>query len=576
MTLHGIYSQGQDRKIQTVKKIHIFITELDYGREIPSLIDFGESRYTKQTHEWNCVNHFWGVYIYRVMDVLLFAASTSWMVWSLDHKKKNHRIDDLETTIVRDANERICLVTAQNDPVAGGTLRSVMRMHNLWHRATYVLVIVNGSSNDENCHQDSRDVKESNSNAIPQNKLLDELLCVVQRRSALKDYCPGKLDPLPGGVVEYGESYRENAIRELYEEMGIFIAEDGTTTTTTTTISNKSYTTPVQHSSTTLTRLFTFPYQDKHVRVWGELYECYFQGTIDDLVLQVEEVDSVELMSLQELKDRIENDAEAFMPDACHAMKLYFQRLGDLRVNRRLLRASTSLDSYCLHPRPKVVFFDCDDCLYFDGWKTANKLTAKIDEWCVQRGLPQGYAYELYKKYGTALRGLRAEGFIEDTEKAVDAFLHDVHDIPIHELLQPDQELREILLRIDPSIPKYIFTASVREHAMRCLQALGVADLFVDIIDCKKCDLETKHSRHSFETAMRVANVENPEDVLFFDDSVKNIKAARDIGWRSVLVGRVGRDCGHPISSENAELEIDHIHHVEYVLPEIFSTAESM
>ena len=40
-----------------------------------------------------------------------------------------------------------------------------------------------------------------------------------------------------------------------------------------------------------------------------------------------------------------------------------------------------------------------------------------------------------------------------------------------------------MLLKIDPSIPKYIFTASVRDHAERCLRALGIEDLFVDIID---------------------------------------------------------------------------------------------
>ena len=171
---------------------------------------------------------------------------------------------------------------------------------------------------------------------------------------------------------------------------------------------------------------------------------------------------------------------------------------------------------------------------------------------------------------------MRAEGWIEDTPAAVDEFLQYVHDIGVDQLIQPDQELREILLRVDPEIPKYAFTASVREHALRCLQALGIADLFVDIIDCQTCNLETKHSRHSFETAMRVAGVEDPEHCLFFDDNLTNIEAARKIGWRSVLVGRVGRDCGQTISSEHAELELDRIHQVEEALPELFGPAESM
>jgi FMN phosphatase YigB (HAD superfamily) len=59
------------------------------------------------------------------------------------------------------------------------------------------------------------------------------------------------------------------------------------------------------------------------------------------------------------------------------------------------------------------------------------------------------------------------------------------------------------------------------------------------------------------------------------DDSVSNIRAAREIGWRSVLVGRVGRDCGTPISSEHAELQIDRIHDMRHVLPELFVSANT-
>jgi FMN phosphatase YigB (HAD superfamily) len=127
-----------------------------------------------------------------------------------------------------------------------------------------------------------------------------------------------------------------------------------------------------------------------------------------------------------------------------------------------------------------------------------------------------------------------------------------------------------MLLRMDPTIPKYIFTASIRDHAARCLQALGIDDLFVDIIDCKTCNLETKHSPQSFETAMRIAGVEDPERCVFLDDNLKNIEAARQMGWRSVLVGKVGRDCGLPVTSSDAENEIDRIHAVPKVLPELF------
>ena len=57
---------------------------------------------------------------------------------------------------------------------------------------------------------------------------------------------------------------------------------------------------------------------------------------------------------------------------------------------------------------------------------------------------------------------------------------------------------------------------------------------------------------------------------VFLDDNTKNIHAAREFGWRSILVGKIGRDSGKPISSDNAEAEINHIHDISLVLPEIF------
>jgi pyrimidine 5'-nucleotidase len=428
----------------------------------------------------------------------------------------------------RDAHERICTVDHNNVPTPEGNLRSEMRLHNLWHRATYILV-------RHTCGSSTK--------------------VLVQRRSLQKDYCPGKLDPTPGGVVGFGESYQENAEREIQEEMDIDVM-------------------PGNAYQNSMKRLFTFSYQDSKVGVWGEFYEALYHGPIDNLKIQEEEVEEVLSMTMEELKTRIEEQPDDFMPDACHAMNLYFQRKTDVRVNRRLLKGYSSgdLDSYQLRPKPKVVFFDCDDCLYFDDWKTANKLTANIEEWCVQKvGLAPGKAYELYKEYGTALRGLLAEGHVKDTPEAIDAFLEQVHDLPIHQLLKPDLELRELLLQMDPSIPKYVFTASVSHHAKRCLQALGIHDIFeAVIIDVKQCNLHTKHSRHSFDAAMKIAGVDDPEACVFLDDSVTNIRAARDMGWRSVLVGRVGRECGKPISSDHAELEIDRIHDMALVLPELF------
>ena len=95
----------------------------------------------------------------------------------------------------------------------------------------------------------------------------------VQRRTLMKDYCPGKLDPFSGGVVQFQETYEANAYRELEEEMGI----RGVTLH------------PVG---------VPFFYQDHQSAVWGALFEAQYDGP---LTLQPEEVAEVKLMTIDEI-----------------------------------------------------------------------------------------------------------------------------------------------------------------------------------------------------------------------------------------------------------------------------------
>ena len=443
------------------------------------------------------------------------------------------------------ATENVFTVDEYNNPTPNGHPRSEMRLHRLWHRATYIVIRHDYDEgltpNDDGKENESRDANDEN-----------EFL-LVQRRTKIKDYCPGKLDPAPGGVVGYGESYMLNATREMLEEMNIDLSEG---------------------SGNEINELFIFPYEDDKVRVWGGMFEVTYRKPLADIKMQPEEVSEVLRLSIKDIRKMATEEPSDWMPDGLHAIRLYLQFKLDRSLGRRMLKGYSNGDikNYKLRPKPSVILFDCDDCLYFDGWQLANELTAKIEEWCTsKKNLPAGEAYQLYKKHGTALKGLLAEGHMEDVEEEIDAYLRDVHDIPVAEHLSIDTELREMILRIDPSIPKYIFTASVRHHAERCLKALGIEDLFVDIIDVKSCNLATKHSVEAFEAALKIANAKDPESVLFLDDSVKNLRVARSMGIRSFLVGRVGRDCGQVVTSEDAENEIDIIHDFPKVVPEIFN-----
>lgn len=165
------------------------------------------------------------------------------------------------------ANELIEIVD-ENNNVLHPTLRHVMRKNRLIHRATYAFV-----KNSKNYFY-------------------------VQKRSTLKDYCPGFFDPTPGGVVAAGESYEETNVREVEEEMGITGV-------------------PSEH-------LFTFYYEDQRIRCFGDAWEVTYDGP---LKLQKEEVESVSMMSMQEIIDRFEA-GENFTPDSIHACREYVKLRG--------------------------------------------------------------------------------------------------------------------------------------------------------------------------------------------------------------------------------------------------------
>lgn len=219
---------------------------------------------------------------------------------------------------------------------------------------------------------------------------------------------------------------------------------------------------------------------------------------------------------------------------------------------------------------PSVIFFDCDDCLYKNDWRVAQLLTAKIDSFCSDKlSMRSGHAYELYKKWGTCLRGMQQENIIDDV--LLEEYLEYAHDIPLHEHIAPDPELRKMLESLDPQIPKWVFTASTKPHAMRCLELLGIHDLFQGIIDVRAVEWVTKHDDDAYKRAMEVAGFSgHPNSCLFLDDSTSNMKAAKRVGWRTVLVGRHARDSGEFIECDDADHAIDKIHELEELLPHLF------
>jgi pyrimidine 5'-nucleotidase len=224
---------------------------------------------------------------------------------------------------------------------------------------------------------------------------------------------------------------------------------------------------------------------------------------------------------------------------------------------RRTIKASRVMQTASY--KEEVIFWDCDDCLYKNEWITANLLTKRIEEFTVGRmKLPEGYAYELYKKYGTCLKGMMEEKILSD-QKSVDEYLLFAHDVELE--IERDYKLRELLMKMRrDGYRMYVFTASARHHARKCLELLGVEDLFLDIIDVRAVGFATKHDAIAYARAMEIAEVNDPKKCVFIDDSVSNIKTAKQQGWNTVLCGTHGRDCGQILVCEEADFIIETAH----------------
>jgi 8-oxo-dGTP pyrophosphatase MutT (NUDIX family) len=154
-------------------------------------------------------------------------------------------------------------VDEKNNEV-GAVPRKEMRAGRLRHRASYILVF---NSQGE---------------------------LYVQKRTLTKDVYPGYYDVAAGGVVLAGETYEESAERELAEELGIRYV-------------------PIQH-------LFDFPYEDEHIRLWGGVFSCVYDG---ELVLQEEEVESGFYMKTGEVLNLAES--KPFTPDSLYVLQRYLK-----------------------------------------------------------------------------------------------------------------------------------------------------------------------------------------------------------------------------------------------------------
>ncbi|KAF8820617.1 putative nucleoside diphosphate hydrolase [Cardiosporidium cionae] len=184
------------------------------------------------------------------------------------------------------ANELVAIVD-ENDEFVKAASRKEMRLYNLIHRSTVVIVY----------------------------DYMKEAI-FIHKRSAAKEWCPSHYDTGFGGVVNADEICSENASRELFEEAHL------------------------QRSPDELEFLGKTYFGDNTTKVFTSNYVAFFDGEADDLTPQAEEVQYIEKVPLQVVQQRIDS-GELFVPQGIKAFSSIRKRLESISSEKKFFLNAT-------------------------------------------------------------------------------------------------------------------------------------------------------------------------------------------------------------------------------------------
>ena len=177
--------------------------------------------------------------------------------------------------------------------------------------------------------------------------------------------------------------------------------------------------------------------------------------------------------------------------------------------------------------------FDLDNTMYDVNLGLFKKISNRITDFIMSKyslNIDQAKKIqkEYYLKYGLTLRGLIVEKKLEPDE-----FLDYVHDVEHPELKKNDQLISKIRILEGKKI---IFTNATSKHAKKILKILELEHDFDQIIDIKDLEYIPKPDKRSYKKLLECLNLnkENLDKTIFFEDTVKNLIPAKELGITTV------------------------------------------
>ena len=177
--------------------------------------------------------------------------------------------------------------------------------------------------------------------------------------------------------------------------------------------------------------------------------------------------------------------------------------------------------------------FDLDNTIYDINLGLFKKISNRITDFIMSKysldiDQAKKIQKEYYLKYGLTLRGLIVEKKLEPEE-----FLDYIHDVEHPELKKNDQLISKIRILEGKKI---IFTNATSKHAKNILKILELEHDFDQIIDIKDLEYIPKPDKRSYKKLLECLNLnkENLDKTIFFEDTVKNLIPAKELGITTV------------------------------------------
>jgi len=207
------------------------------------------------------------------------------------------------------------------------------------------------------------------------------------------------------------------------------------------------------------------------------------------------------------------------------------------------------------------LYFDLDDTLYPPGSGLWDAIRQRMNEYMqgfIDLPIPEitKIRQSYLEEYGTTLRGLQAHYDVD-----ADDYLTFVHDLPLERYIQPDPNLHTLLLSLPQR--RWIFTNADSNHAKRVLSILGISDCFEGIIDIRAIDFACKPDKIAYQKALAIATDTDPLRCVIFDDAIRNLYPARELGFFTVLVGKDGKE-------PSVDRTLSSLHEMRECLPELW------